>query len=84
MAPDKVVFYHCFYLVVIFVITDQLHDLEQSGVGCNVGGVFINVLAQWRLTPLSWPMRMTLCLYSTILGGLCKNYLLYSTNILLK
>ena len=23
----------------------SLHDLEQSGVGCNIGGVFINVLA---------------------------------------
>jgi len=26
-------------------IRDLLHDLEQSGVGCNIGGVFINVLA---------------------------------------
>jgi len=56
MTPDKVAFYHRFYFVVCYV---TLH--EQSGVGCNIGGVFINVLADADDTVLiapSWrPMQ---------------------------
>ena len=26
-------------------IRDLLHDIAQAGIGCNIGGVFINILA---------------------------------------
>ena len=26
-------------------IRDLLHDIAQAGIGCNIGGVFVNILA---------------------------------------
>jgi len=42
-------------------IRDLLHDIAQAGIGCNIGGVFINILA--------YADDMSHCFTCTILEG---------------